>query len=389
MGGNTLGDGKGGVKTNTTATISPEALIAAAQRAGGPSTAKTSGDIITGVSLGQDPVTGKPITGVVFTPGSEESYIKRLPPQDRIAFQKKMFALGIYPKGFKPTFDGMVTKEDFDAVAKLISVGEQRGKGDLNEIINIAKKEPKVLNYLRTGGYAPTGTVVVTDTKEAASNLNDYFLNLFNDKPSKEEIKAYQTALNTRERSAKGGVSQQERQDIILSVANSRITKASQGALAGDIAAKDVLDSGSIGRRVREIRQAYDNNGITVSDRTVYNLAGKSIRSQEAYDNILEDINQNATLQWGQLATGLKPGQDMRSKLQPYITLRSQIRGIPEDQIKVSDMEDVMNADGTFKRPAEYKTNQYKSNDYLQSQAYKDTVLNDTQVVLRNFGIGS
>jgi len=370
-------------------TVSPKAAAAAAQRAAGPGTAVTSGDIITGVSRGQDPVTGKPITTIVFPAGYEQSYIKGLPPQDRIAFQKKMFGLGIYPKGFKPTFDGMVTKEDFDAVTKLVSVGEQRGKADLNEVINIAKKEPKVLNYLKTGGYAPTGTVVVTDTKEAESNLNDYFLNLFNDKPSKEEVKAYQTALNTRERSAKGGVSQQERQDIILSVANARITKASQGALVGDVAAKDVLDSGSLGRRVREIRQAYENNGIAVSDRTVYNLAGKSIRSQEAYDNILEDINQNATLQWGQLATGLKPGQDMRSKLQPYITLRSQIRGIPEDQIKVSDMEDVMNPDGTFKRPAEYKANQYKSTDYLQSQTYKDTVLNDTQVVLRNFGIGS
>lgn len=106
------------------------------------------------------------------------------------------------------------------------------------------------------------------------------------------------------------------------------------------------------------------------------------------YDNILEDITQSAALQWGQLGQGLKPGQTVRTKLQPYIALRSAITGIPEDQIKVSDMQDVVNPDGTIKKPNEYKTTQYKTKDYLESDAYKNTVLNDTQAVLRNFGIG-
>ena len=46
-----------------------------------------------------------------------------------------------------------------------------------------------------------------------------------------------------------------------------------------------------------------------------------------------------------------------------------------------------MNSDGTFKRPQEYKALKYKSREYLASDSYKNTVLNDTQAVLRNFGV--
>jgi hypothetical protein len=282
----------------------------------------------------------------------------------------------------------MVTPEDFTAVQKLMAVGEQRGIGDVNAVLDLAKKDKKVANYLKSGGYAPTDTgPVLTDTREAASNLNDFFLNMFNEKPSKEEVKAYQTALNAREKTVKGGMTAQERNDIILSVANKRLATLTSGALTGDLGAAGKLDEGQLGKRVREIRAQYEENGIPVSDKTVYNLAGKSFRSPEAWDTIQDDINRGAALQWGKLADGLKPGQTVRSRLQPYITLRSQIRGVPEDQIKTQDMTDVMNPDGTLKNPNDYKAMQYKSDEYLGSDTFKSTVLNDTKAVLRNFGV--
>ena len=50
-------------------------------------------------------------------------------------------------------------------------------------------------------------------------------------------------------------------------------------------------------------------------------------------------------------------------------------------------MTDIMNSDGSFKTVNEYKGLQYKSDEYLSSDAYKNTVLNDTKTVLRNFGV--
>jgi hypothetical protein len=379
--------------TNTPQQISDKAAAAAAGiNSATPGT--SSKGIIAGTSLGVDPTTGQPIfnkdpkTGKVkpfFAAGYEQSYIKGLTPLDRAALQQKMFDLKLYPKGYVPS--KIVTQADFDAVLKLMAVGEQVGKGDINDVIKLAQKDTNVKKFLQTGGYSPTATVNVTDTKEAASTLTNYFLDLFNDKPTKDEVKAYQTAINARERQTKGALSGTERNDIILSVANKRLNTITSQAISGDVTAKGILDSGQLGKRVRELRQAYADNGIPVSDKTLYKQVGQSLRSTEAYDNVLEEINQNAGLQWGQLAAGLKPGQTMRSKLQPYISLRAQIRGIPEDQIKVSDMTDVMNPDGTFKKTGEFKMAEYGSKDYLQSDTYKQVVLNDTQAVLRNFGV--
>jgi len=380
----------------TNSTLSPEAIAALAQLKAGNTPTSTKSNVITGVVLGYDaqgnpiynidPKTGKP--AALYPAGYEQSYIKALPPETRISLQRKMFNAKLYPKGFTPTFDGMVTPEDFTAIQKLVAVGEQKGLGDINAVLDLAKKDKKVASFLQTGGYAATGGVTTTTTEAAAATLNDYFLNLFNEKPSKEDIKLYQTTLNSREKATKGGLTQQERQDIILSIANKKIAATAAKALGGSVEAEQALDTGQLGKRIREIRSYYDDNGIPVSDKQVYNLAGKSLRGQEAYDNILEDINQSAALQWGQLGQGLKPGQSVRAKLQPYIAVRAAVTGIPEDQIKVSDMQDVVNPDGTIKKPNEYKMTQYQTKDYLDSDAYKNTVFSDTKAVLRNFGIG-
>lgn len=379
----------GATVTNTgVGTPSPKAQAAAAGfGASQAGASKSNTAAVEGIVLGVDPKTGLPIkSDIAFGAGSEQTAITGRTKEDRIALQKKMFKLGIYPKGFTPSFNGLVSQEDFDAIKKLQIVGTQIGKGDIEDVIAQAQKDNKLASYLKTGGYAATGPVV-TDTKEAASTLNSFFLDMFNEKPSKDEVAAYQSALNAREKSSKGAMSAQERQDVLYSVANKRISKATASALSGDGMAAEALTEGQLGKRIREIRAAYEENGMNVSDRSVYKLAGQSFRSQDAYDNILEDINQNVGLQWGQLGQNLKPGQTVRTRLQPYINLWSNISGIPEDDIKTSDLQDVMNPDGTFKRPQEYKAIKYKSKEYLDSDSYKQTVFDDTQAVLRNFGV--
>lgn len=387
----------GGVMTGS-GTLDPKTQAAmgawaASQGAGAGTTGKSN--VITGVSLGVDPETGKQIYPTdaqgnvisLYPTGSEQNLIKKLPPEKRIQLQKQLLAIGAYPEGYRPSGDGLVTREDFDAISKLIAVGEQKGIGNIDAVIKLAKTDKAVSNYIRSGGYVKQGPVL-TDTREAGATLTDTFLNLFNEKPTKEEVKAYQNLLNARERTAKGGMSAQERQDILYSVANKRLASLTSGALTGDAAANEALTEGQLGKRIRDIKAAYEENGMAVSDKRLFSLAGKSLRSAEAYDNILEDINQNVGLQWGQLGQNLKPGQTVRSRLQPYINIWSSLSGIPEDEIKTTDLQDVVKPDGTFLRPQEYKMVKYKSKEYLNSDTYKQTVLNDTEAVLRNFGIG-
>jgi hypothetical protein len=375
--------GPSNTTTTNSGTLSPKAAAEAAAHAGATGTTVASTGI-TGFSRGNDPVTGLPITTDVITTADAEAWFKKLKPDARLAYQKRLTKLGLYPQGYNPS--SYLTETDLAVIGKVADAANQKGTADLNKVLDMAKTDKELRSFLQTGNQVSTG-VSTTDTAAASSSLTSYYLDLFNDKPTKEELKAYQSTLNARERSAKGGLTSQEREDIMLSVANKRISDVSNKAIAGDVKSQQMLDTGALGRRVREIRQAYQDNGIPVADKTIYKLAGQSIRSQQAYETVLDDINNNTLTQWGQLATGLKPGQTVRSKLQPYISLKADIRGIPDDQIKVSDMTDVMNADGTFKKYGEYETLQYGSKDYLTSTKFKDVVRNDTQTLLANFGI--
>ena len=350
-------------------------------------TAAQKSDVISGVSRGQD-ASGKPITTVIYPAGFQESYIKNLDPKSRVALQKQMKALNLYPKNFTPLGDGTVTAEDFSALLKLVAVGEQRGLGNIQDVINLAKKDKKVQTFLQTSGYTETAPkITYTNASESKAILTDKFLSLFNEKPTDAELKDFQAILKKKESAAKGGISSLELSDVILGVANKRISGAVTGAKTGDAKALDVLDSGLLGKRIREIKAAYYNNGIPVSDTTIYKQAGLSLRDQDAYNNVLEEINNNAMTQWGKLGLDLKPGQTVRSKLQPYITTRAKIRGISEDDINVADMTDIINTDGTAKTYKQFELEEYKSPEYLASDNYKMTVLDDTQAVFRNFGI--
>lgn len=376
-----------GGTTTTPGAISQQATDAAKLFfPGGGTQGRKSGAVLS-PSRGTD-AQGNPIRVQIYPAGFEETYLNNLPPKERAALQKQMKSLNLYPKNFSPLGDGTITQEDFNALIKLVAVGEQRGLGNIKDVISLAKKDSKVRAFLQTSGYSETPREInYTTPDESKAVLTDRFLSLFNEKPSKAELEEFQKSLKKKESAAKGGISALEVNDLVLSIANKRISGAVTGAKTGDAKALDVLDSGLLGKRVREIRAAYYDNGIPVSDATIYKQAGISLRDQDAYDNVLEEINNNAVTQWGKLGLDLKPGQTVRKKLQPYITTRAKIRGIAEDDINVADMTDILKPDGSVKTYKEFKLEEYGSKEYLESDAYKETVLNDTQAVFRNFGI--
>lgn len=367
--------------------VSQQATDAAKLFFPGAGTAGKKSGAVLSPSRGTD-AQGNPIKVQIYPAGFEETYLSNLPPKDRAALQKQMKSLGLYPKNFSPLGDGTITQEDFNALLKLVAVGEQKNLGNIQDVINLAKKDSKVRTFLQTSGYSEAAREInYTTPAESKAVLTDRFLSLFNEKPSDAELKEFQAVLKKKEGAAKGGISLLELNDTILSIANKRISGAVTGAKTGDAKALDVLDSGLLGKRIREIRAAYYDNGIPVSDTTIYKQAGLSLRDQDAYDNVLEEINNNAMTQWGKLGLDLKPGQTVRTKLQPYITTRAKIRGISEDEINIADMTDILKPDGNIKTYKEFKLEEYGSKEYLESDAYKETVLNDTQAVFRNFGI--
>jgi len=325
----------------------------------------------------------------LFPAGSQYTELSNLGPVERAALQRKMYALNLYPKDFTPVY-GFISSggEDITAITRLMQVGEQIGKGDLNEVIKIAKSDPKVMQLLdRSGGYKEKGPEL-TDAATAAANLESYYLDMFNIKPSKKDLKEYTTALNAAERASNGSIGAQQAEDILLSVATNKANELIESAKLGDPRAQDRLQQGQLGRTVRAIRNAYADNGLPVDDKKVYAKAVKAARSDVAYDNVVQGIRLNAKTQWAPFADYIDQGQTVKDLVDPYVTIRSQITGIPKEQIKMSDMTDVIDADGKLKSINKYKSEKYQSDEYLASDNFKQQKLNDIQAVLRNFGIG-
>lgn len=339
--------------------------------------------------IGIDPVTGEPLSAQspLYPQGSQFVLLNRLPPVERAKLQREMYKLGLYPKNYTPTFGMLSPAEDSTAVSKLMIVGEQKGLADVNDVIKLAKTDKEVKNFLTSGGYAKTGPRL-TDVATASANLNTYFLDMFNDKPSKADLKEYYSAINAAERASKGSIGAQQAEDIMLSVATKKANELITAAKLGDPKAQTKLEAGQLGRTVRAIRNAYADNGLPVDDKKIYAKAVKAARSDVAYDNVVQGIRLNAKTQWAPFAEYIDQGQTVKDLVDPYITIRSQVTGIPKEQIKMSDMTDVIDADGKLKSITKYKSEKYQSDEYLQSENFQKQKLNDIQVVLRNFGIG-
>lgn len=337
-----------------------------------------------------DPDTGLPVVAKepLYKQGRQFTELQGLPPKERADLQRKMYALNLYPDNFTPTF-GMISSggEDAAAITKLMIVGEQKGLASIYDVIKLANTDKSVKNMLTTGGYTKTGPRL-TDAATASANLNTYFLDMFNDKPSKAEAKEYQSLINTAERGSKGSIGAQQAEDILLSVATKKANGLIAAAKLGDPKAQTQLEAGQLGRSIRALRNAYADNGLPVDDKKIYSQAVKASRSDVAYDNVIQGIRLNAKTLWAPLADNIDLGFTVKDQLDPFITSRSKLTGIPKSQIKISDMTDVIDENGKLKSISKYNSEIYKSDAYLESDNFKQQKLNDIQVVLRNFGIG-
>lgn len=366
-----------------TSGVSQKALDAANTATDGTTSGKSvSQGAIPTVAIGPDGKPLKPSTPL-YSAGAEYDYFNNLPPEERTKIQKQMYALGLYGQT-APTY-GYIDDKDYSAVKKLMVAGAQIGKADIRDVITQAKTDKTLKNYLvgNTGG----AVTKVTDLATAEAKLNQYYLDMFNEKPTKEEVAAYRSALNSAERVAKGSISSAQAEEILLKVASNKVNKLTTAATTGDAKAKAALDTGQLGKTVREIRNAYADNGIPVSDSLVYQKAGLAMRSPTAYDNVMEDIKIAAKTQWVGFADGIDKGRSVKTQLTPFMGLKASIVGIPVESLNVSDMADVLNADGTVKTYQQYKKDVYNSPAYMNSDNRKARDLNDAQALITGLGI--
>jgi hypothetical protein len=343
------------------------------------------------LSQGGIPAVGVDINGniikpktAIYTPGQEFDYFNNLPPKERQKIQKQMYDAKVYANDYKPNY-GYISPEDYDAVKRVQLAGAQLGLGDIRDVLTKAQKDPNIKKLIVSQSTA--GKIQTTTLADSTANLNKYYLDMFNEKASKEEQTLYKSLLNKAEISAKGRVSTQQAEDILLQVASTKANKLIEAAASGDVSAKAKIDSGQLGKTVRSIRNEYVNNGLTVDDSTVYKKSVAAMRSTVAYDNVVQGIRLTAKNIWKPFAAGIDQGLTVLDQLDSYITIKANLTGVPRSSIKVSDMTDVIDEKGNLRLPDQYKATVYNSDAYKLGDPYKYRVLQDTTSVFKNFGI--
>ena len=303
-----------------------------------------------------------------------------LEPTDRAALLLNLGRIpNLYSPGTAPTpdfiskmlKDGYVVPrmEDFAAYEKIIAHAEWAGDTPNNSLIKFANNPRLAEQFFGKVSSVPKA---VTSPAALQAELNSKFLDIFETKADSKLAKEYATEINNLE-STKAGASTQQKEDILLKYIQKKANEL--GALPG------TADKGSLGRVVRTIRNAYDDNGIPTNEKDIYSKAIQSLRSKEAAQNIIDGIMMQASTVMPAFKEGYARGESARQQLSPWINTRAQILGISPDQIKTSDMYEVGSGPVAIPIP-EYKKLVYKSEEYRKSDAFKTRSLNDKQALI-------
>jgi hypothetical protein len=320
--------------------------------------------------------------------GDAEKYFATQNAPEKAALLLRLGQIpNLYGTGMAPTakyvadMGNRIIWRDADAKALegVLRVQDQLGDATTNITLSNLISNPNLAS--KFFGKVSGTTKAVTPLSQIQADMDSTFLDLFESKADIGLVKAYAKEINALELSGTGA-SKQQKENILLKYIQK---KADNVYSIGGVAA---TDKGALGRTVRDLRAAYEDNGIPFDDKQIYNKAVQSLRSPDAAKNILEDIGMHASIIMPAFKEFYARGKSAREVLSPYISVRSQILGIPEDQIRVKDMYEV----GSGAVPLslqEYKAQVYKSNEYKQSDNYKSVTLGDTTAMLRAFNLGA
>lgn len=323
--------------------------------------------------------------------GAGANYLANLQPAQRAQILARLGQIpGLYAKGQAPTPDyiqkmisgGDIVPRaaDFAAVESIAMYAEYSGGTIDNTIVKLISQPALAQQFF---GKVTATPKAVSSSQSLGAELNDKFLDLFETKADANTIKAYTKEINALE--SKGSVGSQQKEDILLKYIQKKATEQYNIGQTGT--APGVTDKGALGRRVRSLRTAYGDNGIPIDEKQIYNKSVQSLRSEEAYKNEIDSVMMQAGSVMPAFKEYFAQGKTAREVLSPWINTRAQILGISTDQVKVSDMYDV----GSGQAPLsiqEYKRQLFKSNEYKQTDAYKDRSLGDLTSLLRAFNIG-
>jgi len=376
-----------------------------------PPPGKTGVAGVAGVPVGTQVQTGAPQTKYVgsqletnvptysktqYAADAPYTTVMNLGQQDRANLLAALGSIpNLYAAGQAPTpayikaANGDFRPADYTALTQILVQADRTGQDYITTISQFRNNPTMASQYF--GQVTPTAKKIATTPADAlVADINAKFQDLFEVSADKKMAAAYAKEYNKAELAAGGaGLTQTQRDNIfnkyVEQTALSRFAKAKATPGTED---DSQLEQGALGQVVRQLRGAYADNGMAVSEKQIYQDAISGIRSTTALKNKMESINLHATTQFPALKDWVAKGNTVKQYLDGggYIDSYAKIYGVPRDQITVDKFKDVF-AGAIPLTSKEWEASQWKNPLIKQTQYYQDTRKNDLRAMADAFGI--
>jgi hypothetical protein len=302
----------------------------------------------------------------------------------------------LYAKGQAPTTDFVkkmgqsvtLRPADYAALGTMMKQADQVGETYSQTIMRFVTNPSLATQAF--GKVTGTAKVIpVTSPDSLVADMTSKYLDLFNIAPDKKTAVAYAAEINKAQKTAgaKGfTLSQLEQENIFLKyVQNDAMKRFTAAKLTPDTKDDMALEQGALGAVVRQLRQAHADNGIPTSDKIIYSEALKGIRSQQALQTTLDDLQIQASTQFPAWKEQILKGTSVKTLLTPYLSSYEKLYGKTP---KVTDLYEV--ASGTAAIPVtEWEKAQWKKPEFKQTEYYKTIVNNDLRSMAQAFGVNA
>ena len=370
--------------------------------AGNSVPASTKGTSVSGIPTGTKvrigvDAKGQPVYSTPqYTTDSPYTVVAGLSDPDKATLLLQMGSVkGLYPTGQEPT-PGFISSQggtvsfrpaDYTALTALMRHADTVGT-TYDQSLKSFYNSPTLAEQYFGKVTATPKKIAITPAEALIAEMDAKYKDLFNTAVDKKSATSYAKEVNKAELAAGGAITAQQKEDIFLHYVQNTATSRFKAVTPGtEGTTTSPIEQGALGARVRQLRGAYADNGLPVSDKQVYNEAVTSLRDQQALDNKLQDIQLQAAAHFPAFKDLILKGKTVKDLVSPYMNIKSTLFNIPAEQLNVTDFYDVGGGPAPMSLK-DYKMSLYKDPAYKNTEDYRVKALNDTQALIGALGLG-
>lgn len=299
---------------------------------------------------------------------------------------------GLYPRGKAPTQEYLlrlaqggvvgIREEDTNALEEVMRYADTVGD-DYKTAVSTLVTNPTIAQgfFDISGGKGPK-KVKLTPADALSLELEQSVLDYLDLKITDKEKKAYANKINALEKKRGGALTALERQQLLVDTVQEKALELYKSE--ANTQDSMLMRRGALGAAYNLLRETYADYGLPVDSKVLYKDAIQSIRSKQAMDNILNDVQLQAEVAMPGLKDYIRQGLTPRKALANHINLYSKIYGVPEESVTLDKLAPVYSG-ATIMPYTDWQKYLYTLPEFKNTQLYANQRLSDARTLINNF----